>query len=643
MHKFDYTYDDNQNRTQETEFNGIDTIVTDFGYDSQDRLTQAIYSGDSQPQNNGTATYRYDDNGNREGETFTTADGTLTKNITYGYDNNDQLTSISNTVDNSNTSVSYDTLGNLTQKAKTQDGQTNTTNYIYDTRNQLKQVQVGGSKIGQYLYDANGLRIHKTETQTDTQQQANTTHQRYHYQGLNVIGVLNNQNESQYRYYHDGNQILARINESAFSDTSVENNAVQTYHQDGLGSTAVISNRDGSLTARYQYDAFGNVQTETGQSETNDFTYTGHERDQATGLIYAKARYYDPQLGLFLSRDPFEGYDNKPLSLHRYLYAYQNPMKYVDPDGREAYPLFGNLYDERTSLVKPFERIDTGSVVLDYALGFPASVANVGFGVLNGVSTLGSAPAIVYGEVNDLTVEQAEYELTALAASTGPLAPLLMTGQKLGSAPAKLGRFLRGNKARADSVTIVENKSDLSRPAVQVESDVPVISEVVGTDNHIGSAWDAPTTTKWNPSAKSENCIACVASYMTDRLDGKAGQFLSADDIERVYASVDPSRGLQLSEAVEIIRKAAKSDNSPVVKTPFADDAPVGQYALFFGKGKDKLRHVVHAEKTPDDGVKMFDPQNGESITSEDLLSLRLKWGGNQDSPIVPVLIRGIE
>lgn len=487
MHKFDYQYDGNQNRTQETEFNGIDTLVTDFEYDHQDRLIQAIYAGDSESQNNGTAIYTYDDNSNRETETFTTVADILSKNITYGYDNNDQLTTIVDSVANANTVVDYDILGNLSQKALTKDSETQTTDYIYDARNQLKQVQVGGSTIGQFLYDANGLRIHKTETLTDVNSQiSSTTQQRYHYQGLNVIGSFDEQNQSQYRYYHDGNQILARINESAFTDLNVENNAVQTYHQDALGSTAVISNRDGSLTARYQYDAFGNVQTETGQSETNDFTYTGHERDQATGLIYAKARYYDPQLGLFLSRDPFEGYDNKPLSLHRYLYAYQNPMKYVDPDGREAYPLFGNLYDERTSLVKPFERIDTGSVVLDYALGFPASVANVGFGVLNGVSTLGSAPAIVYGEVNDLTVEQAENELTALAASTGPLAPLLMTGQKLGSAPAKLGRFLRGNKARADSVTIVENKSDLSRPAVQVESDVPVI-DVPNNPNVISS------------------------------------------------------------------------------------------------------------------------------------------------------------
>jgi RHS repeat-associated protein len=340
MHKFDYQYDANQNRTQETEFNGIDTLVTDFDYDQQDRLTTAIYAGDSQLKNNGTATYTYDDNSNRETETFTTAANVQSKNVTYGYDNNDQLTSIADSVESATTVVDYDTLGNLTQKAKTEGGQTQTTNYIYDARNQLKQVQMGGSTIGAFLYDANGLRVHKTETLTDTNTQiASTTQQRYHYQGLNVIGSFDEQNQSQYRYYHDGNQILARINESAFTDINVENNAVQTYHQDALGSTAVISNRDGSLTARYQYDAFGNVQTETGESESNDFTYTGHERDLSTGLIYAKARYYDPQLGLFLSRDPFEGYDNTPLSLHRYLYAYQNPMKYVDPDGREPVTL----------------------------------------------------------------------------------------------------------------------------------------------------------------------------------------------------------------------------------------------------------------------------------------------------------------
>lgn len=58
--------------------------------------------------------------------------------------------------------------------------------------------------------------------------------------------------------------------------------------------------------------------------------------DRDIGLIYANARYLDPDTGRFLSFDPFAGYDDKPISLHRYLYAYQNPLRYVDPDGREA-------------------------------------------------------------------------------------------------------------------------------------------------------------------------------------------------------------------------------------------------------------------------------------------------------------------
>jgi RHS repeat-associated protein len=58
--------------------------------------------------------------------------------------------------------------------------------------------------------------------------------------------------------------------------------------------------------------------------------------DDKTGLIYANARHLDPDTGRFLSFDPFEGYDNKPISLHRYLYAYQNPARYVDKDGEEA-------------------------------------------------------------------------------------------------------------------------------------------------------------------------------------------------------------------------------------------------------------------------------------------------------------------
>ena len=107
----------------------------------------------------------------------------------------------------------------------------------------------------------------------------------------------------------------------------------QFYLFDSLGSVTDLTGLDGTLKASYQYDAWGNLRAQTGAS-FNVFGFTGHERDDETGLYYFKARFYDPELGLFLSEDPFAGEVNTPPSLHRYLYAYANPTVYVDLDGR---------------------------------------------------------------------------------------------------------------------------------------------------------------------------------------------------------------------------------------------------------------------------------------------------------------------
>jgi len=96
-----------------------------------------------------------------------------------------------------------------------------------------------------------------------------------------------------------------------------------------------LSKPDGSLQARYQYDAWGNERASSGSS-WNRFAFTGHEKDEETGLYYFKARFYDPQLGRFLSQDSYLGEGDTPPSLHRYLYAYANPTVYVDLNGYES-------------------------------------------------------------------------------------------------------------------------------------------------------------------------------------------------------------------------------------------------------------------------------------------------------------------
>jgi RHS repeat-associated protein len=56
-------------------------------------------------------------------------------------------------------------------------------------------------------------------------------------------------------------------------------------------------------------------------------------RSSATGLYFLRARYYGPSWGRFLSKDPFPGFLAAPITLHRYLYAYNNPSRFNDPSG----------------------------------------------------------------------------------------------------------------------------------------------------------------------------------------------------------------------------------------------------------------------------------------------------------------------
>lgn len=99
-----------------------------------------------------------------------------------------------------------------------------------------------------------------------------------------------------------------------------------------MGSVRAISDAAGAVTATWRTDEFG-VPTATTGTTTQPFAYTGEPRD-ATGLSYLRARYYDPSLGRFMSRDPLVGSSSSPQSLNRYVYAANNPQTYVDPSGR---------------------------------------------------------------------------------------------------------------------------------------------------------------------------------------------------------------------------------------------------------------------------------------------------------------------
>src|SRR5581483_5780317 len=155
------------------------------------------------------------------------------------------------------------------------------------------------------------------------------------------------------------------------------------YLFDALGSPVALTASDGSTRARYRLDAWGNTRSETGSS-WNPFSFTGYEKDES-GLLYAKARFYDPELGRFDSEDPVNGSFNNPPSLHKYLYAFDDPTVYTDPTGQA-----GLIEWARKKLQEAKKEI-IESASDDPNKGLSPEVAGVAAGVVGAVdSTLGA-------------------------------------------------------------------------------------------------------------------------------------------------------------------------------------------------------------------------------------------------------------
>ncbi len=105
------------------------------------------------------------------------------------------------------------------------------------------------------------------------------------------------------------------------------------FHPDHLGSSSYITNLAGTISQHIEYLPFGELLVEEHlNSHNSPFKFNAKELAPETGNYYYGARYYDPKLSIFLSVDPlFEKYP----TLSPYIYTANNPVKYVDPDGRK--------------------------------------------------------------------------------------------------------------------------------------------------------------------------------------------------------------------------------------------------------------------------------------------------------------------
>lgn len=108
------------------------------------------------------------------------------------------------------------------------------------------------------------------------------------------------------------------------------------YHADHLGSANVLTNAEGAQIQRFEYKPYGSLsKNESANQQTGqpvNHLFTGKELDDS-GLYYFGARYYDPDLGRFITADPTIQRPTDPQDMNRYAYCRNNPVNLIDPTG----------------------------------------------------------------------------------------------------------------------------------------------------------------------------------------------------------------------------------------------------------------------------------------------------------------------
>ncbi|MFQ6087738.1 MAG: RHS repeat domain-containing protein, partial [Candidatus Methanofastidiosia archaeon] len=219
----------------------------------------------------------------------------------------------------------YDDNGNLIQKA---DGY-NTFIYTYDYENRMTEVKWNGVTLQENFYDCCGKRI-KMKNYNQNGELTYTVI--YIYIGWNTIyekTIYPDLTETETKYIYGASGHIAKITDTGTIETTT------FYHTDILGSVRQKTDVNGnSLWASYAiYKPFGGIYSGGPTDDSETHLYTGKTYDYGTGLYYYGARFYDPEVGRFVTKDLVQGFLVLPQTFNPYTYGFNNPLRGSDPDG----------------------------------------------------------------------------------------------------------------------------------------------------------------------------------------------------------------------------------------------------------------------------------------------------------------------
>ena len=322
-----YTYDANNNRKQMT----IGNKTTAYQYNKNDELlrTDTLHTD---TEKNDVVIYKNDKNGNQLATVNRSEIPAEAKDTSY---------------------IDVDvTLG---------DNQLND-NVVnhYNALNQLTETLTKNYKVS-FTYDAEGLRTGKTVNGEKTV---------YVWDGDQVVMELSKGGAVQKRYI--------RGNDLVYADKG-ENTEKTYYVTDMHGNVVQLLDESGNVTKTYEYDSFGN-EVKPEKKDENPYRYCGEYYDKETEEVYLRARYYEPSVGRFITRDTYTGESDEPLSLHLYTYCENDGVNMVDPsghwgrkDGKYVHQeITKDAYENVKQSIKlqilhtDYEKILEGSIVPDY-------------------------------------------------------------------------------------------------------------------------------------------------------------------------------------------------------------------------------------------------------------------------------------
>ena len=217
--------------------------------------------------------------------------------------------------------IGYDGVGNMLYDA--------TRTYTWEHGRQLKTLTKSGT-TWTFTYDANGMR---------TARSSGSTTYSYVYNGSRLSYMSVGSNKLQFIYGANGLPVAVTYNGTSYY-----------YVTNIQGDVLAILNSSGTAVVTYIYDAWGNIHSTTGSMAStlgtyNPLRYRGYVYDQETGLYYLQSRYYNPELGRFISADGYVSTGQGFVGYNMFAYCLNNPVNYSDKSGDLADSYSGWLGD----------------------------------------------------------------------------------------------------------------------------------------------------------------------------------------------------------------------------------------------------------------------------------------------------------